>query len=246
MSPHRSLSLRHLVAFGLLAALCAADQPSPAWTLRLHDFSEPDNDAGNFRVTYLDKGSAGRFGVHDGALSHRSDGSGAVIFVYDTDPTARDHDPFTNVAVEFDFRAATQGVSFGMLFGGRNGTGYHLALFNLDTNAAGDDTLRIFSGCKTYASSVGPQVGETLVLPSGAWTAGHVYHALLTVAYTTARTADISFTITDPSGRLPPVGRTLTGVAVAHEGAGIGFRSSLIGGGGGANTFDNIAITPLQ
>ncbi len=241
-----SAPLRSIAALGLIAVLCAA-QPTPSpWPLRLYDFGETGADTGDFRITYLDKGSAGRFSARDGALRHESDGSGAAVFVYDTDPAASDHDAFTNVAVEFDFHASSANTSFGVLFGGRNGADYHLALFNIDTNAAGDDTLRVFAKCKTYASAVGPQVGETMVLPSGPWTSGEVGHALLTVAYTTARTADITFSITDPAGRRPPLSRTLTGVTVAHEGAGIGFRSSLIGGSGGTNTFDNITITRLE
>lgn len=200
--------------------------------------------AANFRQVYVDANQRHELGYQDGSIVHHAINIGSTIFLLDSTPEDPKADEFSDVVVEFDFVPAGRHVSIGVLWGGNERTPFNLAVFNIDLE--GQDMLRFFTGCDAFNGKLGPQAGPTVNIPSGRWQAGRTYKATLTVCRDTASSADVSFTISDPSGQNPPFAATIDGLPVAAGSANIGFRSSFNNTRKSGNVFGNFIITRLR
>ncbi|HSI07728.1 MAG TPA: PEP-CTERM sorting domain-containing protein [Rariglobus sp.] len=185
-----------------------------------------------------------------GVVSYVTTGSGTAVFVYDTTPDATPNNLFTSATVDLDFSMSAANTSIAVYFGSNSRTGAtaDTAIFNLNTNGNGDDTLRFFTGGivgGTSGGNVGTQFGTTTTATGGGWTINTIYHLKLEITYVTGTTANVTFTISDPytsSGALSSISATATGITVASGGGEIAFRSGALGGATN-NTLDNIGIT---
>ncbi|MFH1499752.1 MAG: hypothetical protein ABII82_18225 [Verrucomicrobiota bacterium] len=223
----------------LVASLLAP--PCPAQGMRYIGVDDEAERQANFRLTYQEPGTTHDFGVVDGMIAHATRGTGSAIFLLDTTPDDSAPDRFRDVVVEFDFVLGSNLASIGVVFGGRDQTAFNLAVFNIGLN--GEDSLRFITGCSAHSPRIGAQAGTTVARPAGAWRAQHTYHATLTLAYTGTETADATFAITDPSGRIPALSADASGLPVAPDFANLGFRSAFMVPATTPNRFDNFIIT---
>jgi hypothetical protein len=225
-------------------------------------FDAPSDYSGSFYQTNITAGSgtlayaspyAGAAPVNStygtGVLSYVTTGSGTAVFAYDTTPDTTATNLFTSVTVDLDFSVTAANTSIAVYFGSNNRTSAiaDTAIFNLNTNGNGDDTIRFFTGGIVGGSSggnVGTQFGTTTTATAGGWTVNTIYHLKLTVSYVTSTTANATFTISDPyttSGALTSFSATATSIGVTSGGGEIAFRSGALGGATN-NTIDNISI----
>lgn len=234
-------SFRHHVLFvaGLFVTLGC-----PAQGIRFLDVDNEAEQQANFRLTYKEPGTEHEFGVVDGMIAHATRRSGSAIFLLDSSPDDRKADVFRDVVVEFDFALGSKLASIGVLFGGRDLTAFNLAVFNIGNN--GEDSLRFLTGLSAYGPRPDTRSLTSVGLPAGTWLPQTTYHATLTLAYTGAETAEVTFMVTDPTGRNPPLAATARDLPVAPDFANIGFRSAFMVPPTASNRFDNFIITELR
>ncbi len=218
------------------------------------DFSSSSQFTNNFTTYNPDTGTPG-YSASTGAVTWVSGGGQTGNFVYDSNGVTAGVDTFADIVVEFDFSMNVNNASVGVYFGGSRTSG-NLALLNLN-RSSDTDTLRFFSGSNLTASSsssAGTVITTGISSPTGSissgfvnfnagWTTNTTYHATLTISYTGATTANITYTISDPyasSTPLTSISATATGIAVATAGE-IGFRTGLPGAG--TVTIDNVQIS---
>lgn len=251
---HRILALSALMLAAGFTSVRAVTVGFDASTDYSANFFQTNITAGSGTLTYADP-YAGTTPVNTtygtGVVSYVTTGSGTAVFVYDTTPDTTTTNLFTSVTVDLDFSVTASNTSIAVYFGSNNRTSATAdsAIFNLNTNVGGDDTLRFFTGGIVGGSSggnVGTQFGTTTTATAGGWTVNTIYHLKLTVTYVTSTTANVTFTISDPytsSGALTSFSATATGIAVTSGGGEIAFRSGALGGASN-NSIDNIVITP--
>lgn len=215
------------------------------------NFSEAAQYEGNFRRVMLTHGSGNRFEHAAGKLLHSAQGSGTVVFVYDTPPDATPSNLFRDVVVGFDFSTNTRNVSFGIYFGGATRQDASLALFNLNTNSdirrpGANLAVRFFTGANLFTGAAGTPLGTAVTLSENSFAADTTtYRATLAVTYATDTTANVVLTIFDPINPLATFETSAQAIPVSPGGGEIAFRSGFLSGGG-VNTIDNVTIGAIQ
>lgn len=243
-----SLRLSAFVAPAIIVSALALASEARAVTF---DFTASTDYTNNFYRTALTVGSSNALGhsASAGTVAHSSTASGTGVFVYDTAPDTTVTNTFKDVTVSFDFSTTIANVSFGVFFGGDRNSA-NLAIFNIN-NSGSQDQLRFFTGGTPSSAANGSagtvQSAFTQTLATGGWTVNKTYHAVLTIDYVTATTANVTYTISDPYtglGALSSFSASAAGITVAAAGGEIGFRTGLASSGG-TLSFDNITISAI-
>lgn len=236
------------VSLAFSFAVCGAAPATHEAALSFGDSAQYD---GNFHRVLLSHGSDNRFEHSGGKLVHSAQGSGTVVFIYDTHPDGTPENLFRDVVVGFDFSTNTRNVAFGIYFGGESRRKSSLALFNMNTNTdirkpGANLTVRFFTGCNLFTGAAGTPIGSVCTLSENSFAADTtIYRATFTITYVTDTTAKVVLTISDPINPLATFEASSEEIPVAPGGGEIAFRSGFLSGGG-VNTIDNITIGAVQ
>lgn len=232
---------RPLALSSALVALACVDARAVSF-----DFSTASQYADNFSLGYMQTGSpSGTVSVNttSGRLVHNAAGGSTATWIYDTTPSdgTTSITTFSDFTLDIDFSIAAGSGSFGVFFGGSSRTNSALALFNIN-NSGSNDQLRLFGpGADMTGAGVGSgNTAHSLVPTTNGYTSNTFYHLQLSVAYQTASSALVTFTISDPGNTLQSI--TLSGIVTGLSPSGeIAFRSYT--GAAGSSNFDNLSIT---